>query len=123
MNRILRELIVFDDLNKVRNIEAYQLMEVVAKEVCTSIATVPVVNAKERTFRPHAFEMFLLRFHDVQDDGDAVLVVVPANALVRVCAVPCDHAVVLAAELCVLVVGHQAVYNLVGLLGKFLLDC
>lgn len=101
---------------------SYQLVQVVAEEISAGIASVAVIHSEEGTLGPNAFKGFLFGFHYVQDDCHAVLVVVAADALVRIGAVPRDHAVVLAAELCVLVVRHQAVHHRVRLLCQLLLQ-
>lgn len=59
---------------------AYQLVEVVSKEVCANIAPMPVVHTEERALRPRSpIENFLLRLHNVQNDGNSILVIVPTH--------------------------------------------
>lgn len=85
--RILREVLIPD----------YQLMQLVPKKVGTSRAAVAVINGKEWAPWP-IFYLFELRFDDVQDNRDAVLVVISYNSLVSVRRIAAHDAIFLARE-------------------------
>ena len=97
-------------------------MQVVAEEIGAGIASVTIIHSEEGALGPNAFKGLLFGLHYVQDYGHTVLVVVAADALVRVGAVPSDYSVVLAAELSVLIVRHQAVHYRVRLVRQLLLQ-
>ena len=86
---LLRELgkvIVLDD----------EVVEVVAEVVGTGRAAVAVENAEEANLGPLDVEVLLaFGLEDIEDDGDAVLVVVADDTLVRVRRVRLDQAALL----------------------------
>lgn len=93
--RIPREVLVLD----------YKLMQIVTQEVRAHGAAVTVVYTEEGAFRPLLVLVVLrLRLHNVQDDGDAIFVVVANDALVRVSSVARHKTVPLVGELGVLVI-------------------
>ena len=52
-------------------------MEVVSEELCTLVATVAVVDTEEGALGPVVyFTLLALGFHNVQDNGYSVLVIV-----------------------------------------------
>lgn len=74
-----------------------------------------VIYAEKGALRPGVIAgALVLWLHDVQDNGYAVLIVVPDNALVGVGSIPCHYSVPLARVLGLLVVwqnGHLALKN------------
>lgn len=82
MTRIVRELGISND----------KLVKVVTEEVGTRVATMAVENPKEGTFGP-VIAFLARRFHNVQNDGYSILIVVSDNALVGVCSIARDDAI------------------------------
>ena len=74
--RILWELWVSD----------YKLMEVIAQEVSTWIAAMSIKYTKKGTFRP-VIALLARWFHDVQNDRNAILVIISDNSLICVCSI------------------------------------
>lgn len=57
---------------------SYKLVQVVTEELGALVAAMAIVDAKEGALRPVVnLALLALGLHDVQDDGHAVLVVVP----------------------------------------------
>lgn len=83
LTRVIRELAVFDD----------ELMQVVSEEVGAGVATVAVKDPEEAAFGPFFDVLLDRRLHDVQDDTDAVLVVVANDALVGVSRIAHDETI------------------------------
>lgn len=81
--RILRKLCVLNN----------ELVQVVTQEVSACIATMPVEDAKEAALGPIFNILLGRRLHDIEDDADAILVIVSYNALVGVGGVTHDEAV------------------------------
>ena len=79
------------------------VMQIVSQKLGAGAAPVAVVDAEERACRPRLV-LPVLRFDDVEDDGDAVLIVVTHEALVCVGCVCAHDAVALVAALGGLVV-------------------
>ena len=66
-----------------------KLMEIVPQEVSTDSSSVPIIYSEERTLGPLlAFEVLRFRFHDVQNDGNTIFVVISNNALICVGTIP-----------------------------------
>jgi len=82
LTRIVGELGISND----------KLVKVVTEEVSTRVATMTVENAKEGTFRP-VIAFLARRFHNVQNDGYSILIVVSDDALVCVCCIARDDAI------------------------------
>lgn len=83
---VLWETILLDD----------DLVQVVFKEICALVSAVTVVNRKIAAFRPFLDVGFRRWLGHVQDNRNAVLVVVALDALVGVGGVAGDQAVSLA---------------------------
>ena len=81
-------------------------MQIVPQELGAGTAAVAVVDAEERAGRP-GLVLPVLRLHDVEDDGDPVLVVIANQPLVGVGGVGPHDAVALVAALGRLVVGDD----------------
>ena len=61
----------------------YEVMKVVSKEFSTQMPTMAIVNPEEGAFRP-GFVLSMLWFHDVQDNGDTVLIITSNETLISV---------------------------------------
>ena len=61
----------------------YQLVQLIPQVVGTRSPSMPVIHPEEGAARPVS-RLLELRLNDVQDDRDAVLVVVADDALMRV---------------------------------------
>ena len=95
LDRILRKLLILYD----------EVVQVVTKVVCAGRATMTVENSKEADLRPLDVEMLLvLRFQNIQDYRNAILVVVADDALVCICCIRLDDSALLGAGLRWLVV-------------------
>lgn len=82
LSRVFRKaVLVYDDL-----------VQVVLQEVSTHVTSVAIVDREERALRPLR-RVFLLWPRHVQNNRHSVFIVVPLNALVRVCGVAGDQAV------------------------------
>ena len=63
----------------------HKVMKIVPQVVCTGSSTMAVENAEETDLRPfHVHVLFALGLEDIQDDRDAILVVISDDALVGV---------------------------------------
>lgn len=83
LSRILRENLVLD----------YKLMKVISQEICASVATMTIEDAKERALGPIHYVFFCGWLHNVQDNTNSVLVVITDNSLICVGCVPHDVSV------------------------------
>lgn len=56
-------------------------MQIVTQEVSTDLASVSVIDSKKTTVRPGRVRNFaILRLHYIENDGYAVLVIIPTNS-------------------------------------------
>jgi hypothetical protein len=63
---------------------SYKLVQVVTEELSTLVAAMAIIDTKEGALWPVVNLAFLaLGLHDVQDNGHAVLVVVPIKIIMR----------------------------------------
>ena len=63
----------------------HKVVQIISQVVCTSCTTVAVKNSKEADLRPLDIQVCLaLWLENVEDDGDAILVVLTNDALVCV---------------------------------------
>ena len=53
------------------------MVEVIAEEIGTGVATVAIIDAEERTLRPDTIKLLLLRFHNVKNDSDSIFIIIP----------------------------------------------
>ena len=91
--RVIREAALFD----------HELMKIVSQKVCALTATMAVVDAKEGADGPRRVLSLergvshqilpALRLRYVQNDGDAVLIVVPDQSLMSIGCVSPDHSI------------------------------
>ena len=58
-------------------------MKVVSKEFSTQMPAMTIINPEEGAFRP-CFVLSMLWFHDVQDNGDTVLIITSNETLISV---------------------------------------
>jgi len=58
-------------------------MEIISEEISAWISTVSVKYSEKSTFRP-VLAFFAGRFHDVKDNGDSILVVIPDYSLIGI---------------------------------------
>ena len=79
------------------------VVQVVSEKFGTRTAAMAIVDAEERASRP-SFVLPVLWLHDVEDDADAVLVVVADEALIRIGCVSTHYPVALIAAFSGLVV-------------------
>jgi hypothetical protein len=82
LTRIVGELGISND----------KLVKVVTEEVGTRVTSMTVENAEEGTFWP-VIAFLARRFHNVQNDGYSILIVVSDDALVCVCCIARDDAI------------------------------
>jgi len=61
-------------------------MQVVSKVLSAGMTTMSIVHPEEGTFRP-VLMLSVFRLHNVENDGDAVLIIPPNQALIGVCRV------------------------------------
>ena len=79
----LREVLVLDD----------KVVKIVTQVVCTGCTAVSIEDTKEAYLWPFCSDVCLaLRLEDVQDDGNAILIVVSNDALIGIGCVGFDHA-------------------------------
>ena len=64
-------------------------MQVVSEELSASITSMAVIDSEEGALGPD-FVLTVLWLHDVEDDGDSVLVVIPDETLVSIGGI-CPH--------------------------------
>ena len=84
--RKLGEIVVLDD----------EVVQVVSQVVGACSSPMPIEHAKETDLGPLYIQvLFALRFENVEDDGDAVLIVIAYNALVGVGGVGFNHTALL----------------------------
>ena len=76
----------------------YEVMQVVPQELSTCVASMAIVDAEEGTLRP-VFVLSVFGLHDVQDDADAILIVVPHQSLIGVGCISPNYSVALHAAL------------------------
>jgi uncharacterized membrane protein YhaH (DUF805 family) len=69
-----------------------KLVKIVTEEVGTGVTSMTVENAEEGTFWP-VIAFLVRRFHNVQNDGYSILIVVSDDALVSVCCISRDDAI------------------------------
>lgn len=63
-------------------------MKIVPEEVCTDSSSVAIIDAEERTLGPLlALEVLRFWFHNVQNNGYTILVVISHDALICVRAI------------------------------------
>ena len=87
--RLLGKELVLDD----------ELVQIVTQEIGTNVAPMAVIDAEKGAFWPLGTAILLrFGFHDVEDDSDAVLVVVAHDALVRIGSVGGHDAVAFGGE-------------------------
>ena len=83
-----------------------ELMQIVPKEVSANSTTVAIVDSEKRAFWPVLrFKILWFRFHDVENDSNSILIIVPYNTLIGICSIPRDQSVSLVRKFGVLVVG------------------
>ena len=79
------------------------MVQVVSQELGTCTATMPIIDAKEGAGRPR-FMLPVLGLDNVENDRNAILVVVSDEALVRIGRIGSDNAIPFIAALCRLMV-------------------
>ena len=67
-------------------------VQLVFKKICACTAPVAIVDGKVAALRPGYHILATGGFGHVEDDGDAVLIVIPLDALVRIGSVGRDQA-------------------------------
>jgi hypothetical protein len=81
-------------------------MKIVSKEVCTSHATVPVVNPEETALRPTLTDP-VRWFNYVQNYCHSIFVIIPNKALVGIGSVALDNAIIFERAPCRLEIRKQ----------------
>ena len=89
LSGVLRELHIFDD----------ELVQIVSQKVSACVAPVAVEDAEEAALGPVLDILLGGWLHDVKNNADAVLVVVPDDSLICVRGVPHDEAILTNAAL------------------------
>ena len=95
------------------------MVEVVSQILRASIASMAIIDPKERTFGP-VLVLTMVRFHDVEDDGDSIFVIVSYKTLVGVGGVGPYYSISFERALGRLVVGNN--YSCSGLQRQLLVD-
>ena len=63
---------------------SYKLVQVVMEELCALVTAMAIIDAKEGALGPVVnLALLALGLHDVQDDGYAVLIVIPMKIIIR----------------------------------------
>ena len=75
-------------------------MEVIFQEVCTRASSVPIVNRKERAFRPILHWFSLLWPDYIENDRHSIFIVISNNPLVCICGISFNYAVSLLWNFC-----------------------
>ena len=66
------------------------MVQVVSEELSASITSMAVIDSEEGALGPD-FVLTVLWLHDVEDDGDSVLVVIPDETLVSIGGIPSNN--------------------------------
>jgi hypothetical protein len=83
-------------------------VKIVSEELSALVASVTIINAKERALGPIVnFTFFALRFHNVQYDSYSVLIVVSYDPLIGICTVCSYDSIPLGRIFCRLIAGKH----------------
>lgn len=68
-------------------------MQIVFKEICTVISSMPIINSKVAALGPVSTRYFIARLRHVENDTDSIFVVITLDALVGIRSVTCNNTV------------------------------
>ena len=80
-------------------------MQVVPQKISTNGSTMAIINSEETTLGPLLILVSLgLRFHNIENNGDPILIVISNNTLVGIGTVACDQPISLIRILGILII-------------------